>query len=140
MERHHLRRVRRISDEDIAEELRNRANAFLAEEEERLTNERRSLGVEDDVAAIDGLTAQMLVTLGEADIKTLDDLGDLASDELMDPGNREGEGRGILADYGLDEDQANAIIMAARAHWFDDEEVPAAAESEAEMAESAEES
>ena len=40
----------------------------------------------------------------------------------MDPGNRAGEGRGILADYGLDEDQANAIIMSARAHWFDDEE------------------
>ena len=111
-------------DEDIAEELRNRANAFLAEEEERLTTERRNLGVEDDVAAIAGLSPQMLVTLGEAGIKTIDDLGDLASDELIDPGNREGEGRGVLADYGLDEEQANTIIMAARAHWFDDEPEP----------------
>ena len=41
-------------DDDIAEELRNRANAFLAEEEERLTEERRKIGVEDDVAAIAG--------------------------------------------------------------------------------------
>lgn len=113
-------------DDDIAEELRNRANAFLAEEEERLTEERRKIGVEDDVAAIAGLSPQMLVTLGEAGIKSLDDLGDLASDELIDPGNREGEGRGVLADYGLDEEQANTIIMAARAHWFDDEPEPAA--------------
>ena len=50
----------------------------------------------------------MLVTLGEAGIKTLDDLGDLATDELMDPGNREGEAAHRV-DHGLDEDQANAI-------------------------------
>ena len=108
-------------DDDIAEELRSRAQNFLTEEEERLTVARRALGVSDDMAAIDGLSPAMLVTLGEAGIKTLDDLGDLATDELTDPGNREGEGRGILADYNLDEEQANAIIMAARAHWFDDE-------------------
>jgi N utilization substance protein A len=75
----------------------------------------------------------MVVTLGEAGVKTLDDLGDLATDELNDPGNREGDGRGILAEYGLDEDQANAIIMAARAHWFDDEEEPGAAEEAADV-------
>jgi N utilization substance protein A len=109
-------------DEEIAEELRNRAKNFLSEEEERLSTARSDLGVTDEVAAIGGLSPAMLVTLGEADIKTLDDLGDLAADELTDQGNREGEGRGVLADYMLEEDQANAIIMAARAHWFDDEE------------------
>ena len=118
-------------DEDIAEELRNRANNFLSEEEERLAGLRRELGVDDDLAALAGLSPAMIVTLGEAGVKTLDDLGDLATDELNDPGNREGEGRGILAEYGLDEDQANAIIMAARAHWFDDEEEPGAAEEAA---------
>ena len=45
-------------------------------------------------------------------VKTLDDLGDLASDEL----------REILPDAGFDEDAANQIIMAARAHWFEDED------------------
>ena len=89
---------------------------------------RRELGVDDELAVLAGLTPAMVVTLGEAGIKTLDDLGDLATDELNDPGNREGEGLGILAEYGLDEDQANAIIMAARAHWFDDEDAPAAEE------------
>lgn len=121
-------------DEDIAEELRNRANNFLSEEEERLAGLRRELGVDDDLAALAGLSPAMVVTLGEAGVKTLDDLGDLATDELNDPGNREGEGRGILAEYGLDEDQANAIIMAARAHWFDDDEEPGAAEEAADEA------
>ena len=119
-------------DEEIAEELRNRASVS-SEEEERLNAERRSLGVEDDVAAISGLRRPKCWLLGEAGVKTLDDLGDLATDELIDSGNSEGEGRGILAGYGLDEKQANEIIMAARAHWFDDEEV---VEPAAEVAES----
>ena len=108
-------------DEEIAAELRNRANVFLSEEERRLTSERRDLGVTDELAAIDGLSAQMLVTLGKAGIKTIDNLGDLATDELIDPGSPEGDGRGVLADYTLDEQEANALIMAARAHWFDEE-------------------
>ena len=112
-------------DEEIAQELRNRANSFLSEEEERLATMRRELGVDDELASLAGLSPAMVVTLGEAGIKTLDDLGDLATDELNDPGNREGEGRGILAQYDLDEEQANAIIMAARAHWFDEEDEPA---------------
>lgn len=109
-------------DEDIAAELRNRANVFLSEEEGRLTNERRALGVSDELAEINGLSVQMLVTLGKAGIKTMDDLGDLATDELIDPGKADGEERGILADYTLDEEEANALIMAARAHWFEEDE------------------
>jgi N utilization substance protein A len=31
----------------------------------------------------------------------------------------------VLADYGLSDEQGNEIIMAARAHWFEDEEAPA---------------
>ncbi len=109
-------------DEDIAAELRNRANVFLSEEEGRLTVERRGLGVTDELAALDGLSAQMLVTLGKAGIKTVDNLGDLATDELIDPGASDGDGRGILADYKLDEEEANSLIMSARAHWFEDDE------------------
>jgi N utilization substance protein A len=59
-----------------------------------------------------------LVTLGQNGIKTLDDLGDLASDELIE----------ILGDQAPGVEEANAIIMAARAHWFDDE-TPAEAEA-----------
>jgi len=82
---------------------------------------------------IDILTEQMLVTLGKANIRTLDDLADLATDELIqkkrpeqrrqrEPSNRPEDRGGVLAEYALTEEQGNEIIMAARAHWFDDEE------------------
>ena len=99
-------------DESVAEELQNRAKTFLSVQDERWDAKRRQLGVEDDVAAIEGLTALYLVKLGEKNVKTLDDLGDLASDELID----------ILGKGELTEDEANAVIMAARAHWFDGEQ------------------
>jgi N utilization substance protein A len=88
----------------------------------------------------------MLVTLGKAGIKTLDDLADLATDELIarkrteqrrrDGGGaprrerREEDKGGVLGEYGLSEEQGNEIIMAARAHWFDDEPETAPADNE----------
>ena len=76
----------------------------------------------DDLAAIEGLTEPMLVILGKKGIRTLDDLGDLASDDLIARENKpKGIPEGILRGQGLTEDDANRIIMAARAHWFADE-------------------
>jgi N utilization substance protein A len=66
----------------------------------------------------------MLVALGEKGVKTLDDLGDLASDELME----------ILGEDKMDEATANEVIMAARAHWFDGEDQPPAVEETVEEA------
>ncbi|WBX84825.1 transcription termination factor NusA [Sphingosinicella microcystinivorans] len=103
-------------DEDLAGELQNRATEALERREAAAREERRALGVSDDLAAIDGLSEKMLVTLGKAGIKTLDDLGDLATDELVS--KREG----VLKEYGLGEDEGNRIIMAARAHWFEGED------------------
>ena len=122
-------------DEDIAEELQSRASEALERREAASREERRKLGVEDSVAEMPHLTEQMLVTLGKAGIKTLDDLADLATDELVQkrrveprrrsdaPVRAEDKG-GILAEYGLTEEQGNEIIMAARAHWFEDEDKP----------------
>ena len=74
--------------------------------------------------------------LGKGGIKTLDDLADLATDELIakkrvEQRRRDGaaprrdarpeDKGGILGDFGLTEEQGNEIIMAARAHWFEDE-------------------
>ena len=94
----------------------------------------------------------MLVTLGKAKILTLDDLADLATDELVQkkrpeprrraenaPQRAEDKG-GILAEYGLSEEQGNEIIMAARAHWFEDEASDEAAEPQTEEAANAESS
>ena len=119
-------------DEELATELQNRAQEALQRQEEAAREERRALGVEDDLAEMPYLTEAMLVTLGKAGIKTLDDLADLATDELVQkkrPEQRRQRERaerpedkgGVLADYGLSDEQGNEIIMAARAHWFEDE-------------------
>ena len=102
-------------DMALVEELQSRARDALNVQAVEAESKRNELGVEDDLTAIEGLTPMMLVTLGEAGIKTLDDLGDLAADELTSAED------GILRDYNLTLEQANDIIMAARAHWFDDE-------------------
>ncbi|WP_438730876.1 transcription termination factor NusA [Parasphingorhabdus sp. DH2-15] len=117
-------------DEELAEELQNRAKEALDRKESAAREARQALGVEDAIAEMPHLTEQMLLTLGEAQIKTLDDLADLATDELIakkrsDPRRRDKRAEdkgGILAEYGLSEEQGNEIIMAARAHWFEDED------------------
>ena len=71
---------------------------------------------------------------------------DLATDELVQkkrpeprrraenaPQRAEDKG-GILAEYGLSEEQGNEIIMAARAHWFEDEATDEASEPASEEA------
>jgi N utilization substance protein A len=103
-------------DENVAEELIRRAEAYLVQRDEGLTEKRIALGVTDEVAAFDLFTPQMLVTLGEKGVKTLDDLADLAGDELVE----------ILGSEQIDEPTANDVIMAARAHWFEGDEAGAA--------------
>ncbi len=101
-------------DEDVAEELRARARGYLERHEEELNTKRRELGVADDLFNVEGISAEIAVTLGEQGVKTRDDLADLAGDELME----------MVPLAKLSEDQANAIIMAARAHWFADDANP----------------
>jgi len=72
------------------------------------------MGVEDDVAEIEGMTPSLMVALGENGIKTRDDVADLAGDELLE-----------FAPAGsMTMDEANEMIMAARAHWFADDPAP----------------
>ncbi|MBM3618439.1 MAG: transcription termination/antitermination protein NusA [Alphaproteobacteria bacterium] len=100
-------------DEDVATELNGRANTYLEEQLVKLQEKLENLGVEQDLVDVPGLTMELLVALAENGIKTRDDLAELASDELLDlkPAGTE-----------LSRDEANEIIMAARAHWFDGEE------------------
>jgi len=107
-------------DENVAKELQERARVYLEEQAARAEAKRRELGVSDEIAAIEGLTPARLVVLGEKGVKTLDDLGDLAADELIEM---------LPANLKLETEDANRIIMAARAHWFDEEAAPAAEEA-----------
>ena len=131
-------------DEELGQELQSRALEALERREDAARETRRALGVEDDLAELPHLTEAMLVTLGKAGIKTLDDLADLATDELIakkrandqrrrntsnerpdrrDRTDKSEEAKGgVLGEYGLSEEQGNEIIMAARAHWFTDDE------------------
>jgi N utilization substance protein A len=95
-------------DVEVAGELQERARNWLAENAAKLEAQRKEFGVSDEVVALEGLSIEMAVKLGEKGIKTLDDVADLASDEL----------REIVGADELTESKANEIIMAARAHWF----------------------
>ncbi|MCB5944005.1 transcription termination factor NusA [Acidocella sp. KAb 2-4] len=99
-------------DENVAAELLRRSNAFLERQANELEEKRVALGVTDEIAAFDVFSAKDLIALGEKGVKTLDDLADLAGDELVE----------ILGKDAMTEEQANEVIMAARAHWFEGED------------------
>jgi N utilization substance protein A len=102
---------------EVAAELQARAQASLTAAEERLAK----LGVTDELKALPGMNADLVLRLGEKGIKTLDDLADLATEELME----------LLPGAFVNDKQAGKLIMAARQHWFaddedDEDETPAA--------------
>jgi len=113
-------------DDEIADEILRRAQEYIINYNAEMESKRQELNVTDEVASIEALTPPMLVALGEADVKTLDDLADLSGDELVNAED------GILREFGMDGTLANDIVMAARAHWFDDEEAPVEDETPAE--------
>ena len=94
-------------DEDTVNELRARAKDALLTME--LAKEESIDEVSQDLRDLDGMTVDMVAALAGADIHTRDDLADLATDELCEI-------------TGQTPDEAQALIMQARAHWFDDEE------------------
>ncbi len=98
-------------DEDIAAALQERADAYIAERDGQLRDEAATLGIQDDLLNFDQLSLDMVVALGRKGLTSLDDLADLAGDELVE----------LLPDAGLDQARAGQLIMAARAHWFGDE-------------------
>ena len=96
-------------DEEMAPSCRSVRRAISTSRTRSWRSAGASWASAEDLAAIDGLTPAMLVTLGEAGVKTLEDLADLAGDELVELVARCASKR---------ETSAGAIIMAARAHWF----------------------
>lgn len=108
-------------EEEISTELQNRAISWLDAKAKELAEKQAELGIADDLMRADGLLPSQILKLGEAGIKTLDDLADLAADELVEA---LGEGQITVKD-------ANTVIMAARAHWFEEEDNAAAAAAEA---------
>ncbi|MCE9523812.1 MAG: transcription termination factor NusA [Alphaproteobacteria bacterium] len=111
--------------EETAAELQRRALEYLEKQSAILDEKRRELGVEDGMLAVEGVTPAMAVALGEGGVKTLEDLAGCATDDLLGwteqvNGERKRQ-PGILENTGLNADDANAIIMAARvaAGWIE---------------------
>lgn len=102
-------------NEEIAAELCSRAINWLAAKAEELKAQQAALGLSDDLVNFAGLSADQIMKLGQSGVKTLDDLADLAGDELVE----------ILGDKKISENDANALIMKAREHWFADEDLSA---------------
>ncbi len=96
-------------DDEIAEELQNRARQFLENRNADCIKKCKKMGLEKKLLELEGLDPVTLMQLAEANIKTLDDLGELSGDELLDI-----TGKDILSI-----EDANKVIMAARAHWFE---------------------
>ena len=113
-------------DEDLVAELQRRAGDYLEAEARAADDKRRDLGVADELADIEGLTPQMLVSLGEAEVKTLEDFAGLAADELTSSDD------GILKQYGLAESDASDMIMSVRVAlgWIAPEDIYSAADGE----------
>ncbi|MDE2287737.1 MAG: transcription termination/antitermination protein NusA [Burkholderiales bacterium] len=90
-------------DEDTVHELRNRARDALLTM--AIASEEKVEGVALDLKSLDGMTTELLAKLAEHNIQTRDDLAELAVDELVEMTS-------------IDEEQAKALIMKAREHWF----------------------
>jgi N utilization substance protein A len=125
-------------DEDTAKEIQNRAQEYLARIEAEQDARRKELGVEDTLKEIDGITTPMLVALGENGVKTVEDLADLATDDLV--GWTESKGpdavrhKGFLDGFDVSRADAEGMIMAARVKlgWIEPPvEAPDAAEGAA---------
>lgn len=95
-------------DQEIAEELQSRAKELIAEREKAAEAILANAKPAEDLLAVDGITERMARQLASQDIITRDDLAELATDELQKY-------------ISIDNEQAAKLIMAARAHWFDED-------------------
>ena len=94
-------------DEDTVNELRARAKDALLTQ--AIAREESVESVSQDLRELAGLTPELIALLADAGVKTRDDLADLAVDELT-------------AITGQSEEDARALILKAREHWFVDQE------------------
>jgi N utilization substance protein A len=99
-------------EEEVSIELQARANIWLEEQQKLLKAKQKELDIKDDLVELEGLTPEIIIKLGENDVKSRDDLADLATDELIE----------ILGEDEMKEKDAESLIMRAREHWFESEE------------------
>lgn len=118
-------------DEGTAEQIQGRARDYLEQQEAERDAKRRELGVADDLSAVQGVTTAMLVAFGQHGIKTLEDLADCATDDLIGWTERKKEKdsepvrhKGVLDGFEIGRKEAEDMILSARilAGWITAEE------------------
>lgn len=90
-------------DEETVNELRARAKDVLLTME--IAREDIVESVSQDLRDLEGMTPELVAKLAEGGVHTRDELADLAIDELTEL-------------TGQSEEEAKALIMKAREHWF----------------------
>jgi N utilization substance protein A len=94
-------------DEDTVNELRDRARNVLLTE--AIVTEEKIGTASEDLLSLEGMDRDLAARLADANIHTRDELAELAVDELTEIS-------------GIDDQRARALIVAARAHWFESEQ------------------
>ncbi len=116
-------------DEDTADEIQTRAREALEAREAELEKRCKELKIEDDIREVEGLSIEMLVALGENDVKCVEDLAECATDDLIGWSERkDGEVtkyEGFLDGFNIRKFQAEEMIMMARvkAGWISEEDL-----------------
>ena len=90
--------------------MQRRAQAYVEKRNQEFALKSKNLGLDEKLQAIEGLDKDMLMSLADHNIRTIDDLADLSTDELIE----------ILGQDILSTKEAEKVIMAARAHWFEE--------------------
>ena len=126
-----LVRIEGFSDE-FAAELQSRAREYIERVEAERDQKRRDLGVMDEMSQVPGVNTSMMVALGEAGVKTVEDFADLATDDLVGWTERKREKdaepvrhKGILSAFDISRHDAEEMIMQARvvAGWITEEDL-----------------
>jgi len=110
IEAHELESIEGFDGELVAE-LQTRAKEYLEEQQNAFEQEMAAENVEEGILTLPHLDHDAVRKLVIKDFKKLDDIADLASDEFKEH----------FPEIELSEEQINEIIMAARAHWFEDQ-------------------
>ncbi len=116
-------------DDETAEELQRRATEHLDKQNQALDEERKALGVADELMNVEGLTPAMLVALGKNDVFTLEDFAGCVPDDFT--GWYESVDRqrvrqpGIFDDFDVSADEAQTMIMNTRVMvgWITEEDL-----------------
>ncbi len=134
-------------DEDTAGEIQQRARDYLDRLEAERDQKRRELGVADELAEVPGVTTAMMIAFGENGIKTVEDLADCATDDLIgwverrkDRDSEPVRHAGVLDGFDATREDAENLIMSARVHagWIDPADLLPPEEDLAEAGEEAE--